>query len=464
VSPTTFAGRSPLRLLIAFLGAAAILTSLLVVARPALAGVEDKGIIAIFKTMCDNIGKQDTCNGRDTSLDDWHIDFTVQDEEDELVQTIVVTLGDNAGGGGSTGAGSQGRAQGTPLPVGTYLVCEIPIAYNDADPRDEVPLDVTPRPEPGNGGSTGGAQQQIDNCILVTITTGTSELKFLDQQLEPEGTGSIEILKTDDGDPAAPLPGAEFTVSGKEGTFPTGADGTTCADGLELQSTVTVTEVVEPEGYEPADPASQEVLVTVLGECDDRTDEGPDVTFVNSLIVVGLTPTLVIDKVADAEIIEIVDDVATPSVVTWTLTYALTNGPVHNAVITDEVPDGFTFLDAADGGTEAGGVVTWTFAELSASGSVSFRTTVDVDTISRTGPTVNTAVIVSDETPEDDGEDSVTVTDEDTLGGNPTPTPAPTVPNTAMGDGFDQVPATLLSLLLVAGLGTMLYIRLQRQR
>ena len=466
MSPTSEVRPSPLRILFILLGAAALLTSLLVTARPAAAGeVAPSGTIAIFKTMCESIGKQDVCNGRDTSLDGWHIDYTVHDDEDQLVQTITVTLGENAGGSGNTGGGSQGRNEGDPLPVGTYLVCEIPVAYNDADPRDEVPLDVLPRPEPGNGGSSGGAQEQVDGCILVTITTGTSELKFLDQQLEPEGTGSIEILKTDDGDPAAALEGAEFTVSGVEGTFTTGADGTFCVDGLELESTVTVTETVAPEGHDLADPSSQEVTVTVAGMCTDRTEEGPDATFVNPVTVIQpLPPTLVIDKVADAEVIEIADDTATPSIVTWTLTYTLTNGPVHNAVITDEIPAGFVFLDAANGGIETGGTVTWTFAELTASGSVSFRTTVDVDTISRTGATVNTATIVSDDTAPDDGEDSVTVTDEGTLGGNPTPTPpTPDLPDTALGD-FGPMPATILSLLLLGSLAALAYVRVTRRR
>ena len=70
--------------------------------------------------------------------------------------------------------------------------------------------------------------------------------------------------------------------------------------------------------------------------------------------VVVRIPALVIDKAADAEQIVISGPndalVATPSVVTWTLTYTLTDGPVTNAVITDEIPAGFVFLDAADGG------------------------------------------------------------------------------------------------------------------
>ena len=473
MSPTTFTSSSPLRLLIAVLGAAAILTSLLVTARPVVAA-DPTGQIGIFKQMCDSIGKQDVCNGRDTSLEGYSIDYTVQPVVGGVagasVQTITVTLGDNSGGGGNVGGGSQGRKVGAPLPVGTYLVCEAPhpnpFAYKTGEAN--VPLDALPRPEPGNGGSSGGAQLEQDNCILVTITTGTSELKFLDQRRPAPETGTILILKTDDGDPPVGLADAEFTVEDSEGapvgdgTYTTGADGTFCVQNLTIGDTYTVTETVAPPGH-TIDATPQDVTVTESGTCETR-ESGPDATFVNPVIVVQPpTPTLVIDKVADAELIEIVDDVATPSVVTWTLTYTLSNGPVHNAVISDDIPAGFTFLDAADGGTESGGVVTWTFLELSESGSVSFRTTVDVATISRTGPTVNTAVIVSDETPEDDGEDSVTVTDEDTLGGNPTPTPAPTVPNTAM-DGVEQGPAMLLSLLLLAGLGTMLFVRLQRQR
>ncbi len=173
-------------------------------------------------------------------------------------------------------------------------------------------------------------------------------------------------------------------------------------------------------------------------------------------------PTLVIDKVADAEVITISgpndDLVADPSVVTWTLTYTLTDGPVTNAVITDEVPEGFEFLDASDGGTLVDGVVTWTFPTLTESGSVTFRTTVDPETISRVAPTVNTAVIDSDETDPDEGEDSVTVVVEPPpLGG--TPTPAPSLPNTAAGIGMNgepvTVPVELLVALFIGSLGAM---------
>jgi prealbumin domain-containing protein len=277
-------GRSSTRLMFILLATFALVMSLLVSVQSARAGEPGAGTIAIFKTMCASIGQQDTCNGRDTSLAGYHIDYTITDTAtQQLVTTITVTLGENAGGGGNTGGGSQGRIESDPLPVAQYKVCEAPdgapIAYLEGE--EDVLLDALPRPESGNGGSTGGPQTQEGDCIVVTITTGTSELKFLDQQLEPEGTGSIEVLKTDDSDPAAALAGAEFTVEGVEGTFTTDAAGTFCVDGLELDSTLTVTETKAPEGFELADPASQEVTVTAEGMCNER-ESGPDATFVNT--------------------------------------------------------------------------------------------------------------------------------------------------------------------------------------
>jgi uncharacterized repeat protein (TIGR01451 family) len=450
-------------LALAMLASFALLASLIIGAQAVRA--TDTGTIAIFKTMCDNFGKQDTCNGRDDSLDKWHIDYTVQPSNGDggwssSIQTITVTLGQNAGDGGNTGGGSQGRAEGAPVAPNTYLVCEIQVAYNDADPRDEVPLDALPRPEPGNGGSSGGPQLQLgDNCISATTTTGTSELKFLDQQLPAEGTASIEILKTDDGDPAAPLAGAEFTVADSGtpigGTFTTGADGKFCIDDLEVDGVYTVTETKAPEGYSKAAPDFQDVTATEVSTCATR-EGGPDATFVNALI--PLVPTLVIAKAADADVISIRGAVgaqtASPSTVTWTLTYTLTNGPVTGAMITDTVPSGLVFVagSAGTGSYDPGSkTITWDLDNLAASGSVSFQTTVDVATISRSAPTVNVATIVSDQTEPDSGQDSVTVSvNAPPLAGNPTP--AGQVPNTAMGP-FGGAPTVLLALVLLGSLG-----------
>jgi hypothetical protein len=158
------------------------------------------GEIAIFKTMCASIGQQDTCNGRDTSLNNYMVDFRIYPGDDNVGEftTATVTLGENAEGQGNTGAGSQGRVLVEGLAPGTYTVCEIPVAYllNAAGTArvDEVELDAVPRPEAGNGGSTGGSQTQLGNtdCIIVTVTNGRAEVKFLDVR---EDSGSITIVK-----------------------------------------------------------------------------------------------------------------------------------------------------------------------------------------------------------------------------------------------------------------------------
>jgi hypothetical protein len=49
------------------------------------------------------------------------------------------------------------------------------------------------------------------------------------------------------------------------------------------------------------------------------------------------------------------------------------------------------------------------------------------------------------------------------LGGNPTPTPGGSLPDTSVG-GMDQVPATVLSLIMLAALAGTAYARLARQR
>ena len=68
------------------------------------------------------------------------------------------------------------------------------------------------------------------------------------------------------------------------------------------------------------------------------------------------------------------------------------------------------------------------------------------------------------ELPSEESEQPAESIREDTQGGNPTATPTGgSLPNTAMGD-FGQVPATVLSLVLLGALAAMIYVRLARQR
>lgn len=65
-------------------------------------------------------------------------------------------------------------------------------------------------------------------------------------------------------------------------------------------------------------------------------------------------------------------------------------------------------------------------------------------------------------TPEDEEETPSPTIREDTQGGNPTPSGG-TLPDTAIGQ-FDQIPATVLSLVLLGAMAAMIYVRLARQR
>jgi len=261
--------------------------------------------------------------------------------------------------------------------------------------------------------------------LSVFVNDGTATTVVVTDEL-PDGLTYVDDSATVDGSPAA-----GFTPDGQSLTW-------------EVASLTEGTHIFAYDAMVDGDATGP---LTNLGCVDvDQND-----ALVCDEVTVRV-PTLVVDKAASLDLITISGPanapVATPSVVTWTLTYTLTDGPVTNAVISDEIPVGFVFLDAANGGTEADGVVTWTFAELATSGSVTFRTTVDPATISLTAPTVNTAIIDSDQTPEDEGQDSVTVTREEELGGNPTP--APPLPNTALGTGLNGEPITVPIELLVA--------------
>ena len=214
------------------------------------------------------------------------------------------------------------------------------------------------------------------------------------------------------------------------------------------------------------------VVTSTNTQCPDIETLGAECT--DSSDVTVRVPTLVIDKTASIDEVHFVYNAdgslksVTPSdrQVTWTLTYTLTNGPVTNGVITDPLPAYLTFVSADNGGVydDATRTVTWTFPTLSASGVVSFVTTVDVN--APAGTITNIATISSAETPTDTGEDSVLVTEEQVQAA--TPTPSASVPNTAIGlsQGGQpvQVPVGLLLLVLVGSLGLLTVVNVKAVR
>ena len=186
-------------------------------------------------------------------------------------------------------------------------------------------------------------------------------------------------------------------------------------------------------------------------------------------------PELVIEKSADTEEVHFVFDAdgnllsVDPEQVTWTLTYTLTEGPVTEAVITDSLPEFLVFVSASDGGVydATTRTITWELGDLLVDGSdsVSFVTTVD-PAAPEGDPILNVATIVSNETPEDDGEDSIIVTSESELGGNPTPKPS--VPNTAVVFGPAgepiSIPVELLAFVFIGSLGALAFANVRATR
>ena len=170
-------------------------------------------------------------------------------------------------------------------------------------------------------------------------------------------------------------------------------------------------------------------------------------------------PSLVIEKAADRHVIDVT--AGKDTTVTWTLTYTLANGPVTNAVITDPIPAGLSYVagSASNGGVYDSNsrTLTWTFATLSASGSVTFKTTVDSN-IGGGVSFTNVATIKSNETAPDTGQDTIR-TSEAPPPQAATPTPRPSVPNTAMVPGQNgqpiQIPIEFLVIFFLGSLGAL---------
>lgn len=140
-----------------------------------------------------------------------------------------------------------------------------------------------------------------------------------------------------------------------------------------------------------------------------------------------LERTLVIDKANDAplEDLELPDGsiVGLPtadegSTVTYTLSYTFSGDPVTNAVITDVLPAGVTYVDGSatsdtqftfQGYTAGTRTLTWTAPDLDASGTLTYEVTVDDGAAEFAQPLVNVAAIESDQTPRDEDDSPIFV-------------------------------------------------------
>jgi uncharacterized repeat protein (TIGR01451 family) len=136
----------------------------------------------------------------------------------------------------------------------------------------------------------------------------------------------------------------------------------------------------------------------------------------------------------------------------YTLTWTLTSGPVHNAVIVDILPTGMTSpTNISNGGVyvAATNTITWNLGTLSdPTGSVTYHVIVTAADAALGQPLVNVATIDSDETAPDSDDASVAVPGQ-VEAATPTPTPRVTPPNTATDDAPGAPGSTGLNLSLI---------------
>jgi uncharacterized repeat protein (TIGR01451 family) len=201
------------------------------------------------------------------------------------------------------------------------------------------------------------------------------------------------------------------------------------------------------------------------------TPRGSEVDADDDAEVVILHHGLFIDKSNDAALVSIeladgtIVDLPTAeegSTVTFSLVYDLLDDPVTNAVITDELPAGLTYVDGSATGDfqfsfvgyhDATRTLTWTAATVIVDGAVSYQATVDVDAAELQQPLVNVATIASDQSDAISADSEVYVpTIPAAVTGTPKPTLPPTDTMTAPAAAAGSGSGLWLALLALGGI------------
>jgi uncharacterized repeat protein (TIGR01451 family) len=192
-----------------------------------------------------------------------------------------------------------------------------------------------------------------------------------------------------------------------------------------------------------------QICVSELTACktDTSTVTVPQLTILKSFV--GNTGGTAPDGSPEAKI---------GDVLTYTLAYDLTNGPVHNGVVTDTLPVGLAYVAGSASNNAqftfqsfnaTTRTLTWTAPLVSTDGTLTYRATVLVAADALPQPLVNIATIDSDETDKDDDTKKVFVEPPPLAA---TATPVITLPptNTHDGDAQQGNPGFSLMLLLLA--------------
>jgi fimbrial isopeptide formation D2 family protein/uncharacterized repeat protein (TIGR01451 family) len=201
------------------------------------------------------------------------------------------------------------------------------------------------------------------------------------------------------------LPAGQTYVVGSESSTPAESSFTVSADGRTLTWTYASLNDGDPAvtiTYDVTiDAAAEGVLNNVAELCVSEvpTCESDDET-------VTPNPELGIEKSNNAPLVDGLPTAAEGDTVTYTLAYTVV-GDVHNAVITDVLPNGVTYVpntassDAQFTFSNYNPVtrtLTWNAATVSENGSLTYDATIDEGAAELVQPLVNVATIDSDET------------------------------------------------------------------
>ncbi len=151
--------------------------------------------------------------------------------------------------------------------------------------------------------------------------------------------------------------------------------------------------------------------------------------------------------------------------IAYSLSYALSNGPVTNGIITDVLPDGLTYTagtatnsdEFTFGGYDAGTrTLTWIAATVTKDGSVAYAVTAAVGSADLDQPLTNVATITSDQTAPASNSASISVGKVEDITSPPSITPPPTStldqgPASQTGNGLLVLLVAITGFMLVAG-------------
>jgi uncharacterized repeat protein (TIGR01451 family) len=198
---------------------------------------------------------------------------------------------------------------------------------------------------------------------------------------------------------ADPVPGGTSFVSATptQGSCVEGAGTVTCSLGALANGGTASVDVVVHVSASRTTPLSNTASVTSdITDPVAANDSDTEGTGVN------VSADLAISK-SDSD-----DPAAAGNDLTYTLD-VVNSGPsdATGVVVTDPLPAGTSFVSADNGGSEAGGVVTWNVGPLPNGGSTALHMTVHVDP-SRVAPLSNTASVSSGSTDPDSSNDSAT--------------------------------------------------------